>query len=407
DDCLVLNVWSAVGSADAPVLVWLHGYVATGSGSGWSEGEALARTCGVVVVTVNYRLSIFGHAADAEIPNVGLLDVVTALHWVSENIAAFGGDARNVTLGGVSAGAFRAACVATSNRSKGLVSRLVLHSPLAVRPLTKCEAEERSAALQQHLGRDPRRDVPAMDIARAAARAGPFLPVLDDDLVVDHPMEELADGTTSRLPVVVGITRDEGFAFVTRVLDGSPLTDADVNAQCEDALGPAGLEILQRYRALHPGSPPSEIASELIAGVLFRRAAFRFLERRLDAQASGAGVVHAYEFAAATNFVDRRPRTPHGFDVPFMFGNLAKVSIARGIPANRELSATMGKRWSAFMRGQGPVDRAGPEWPAYGPEREWLTLGPEPVPSIVSDPRLVERAMLIDGGDFNVASLVL
>jgi para-nitrobenzyl esterase len=149
EDCLYLNIWSpGLDDQKRPVMVWIHGGAFTmGSGSkAQYSGCTLAKRGGVVVVTLNYRLGVFGflnlnEITRGEIPstgNEGLLDMIAALEWIRENIAAFGGNPENVTLFGESAGAMSIACLMAMPKAKGLSTKPSLkavqptrHDPLA------------------------------------------------------------------------------------------------------------------------------------------------------------------------------------------------------------------------------------------------------------------------------------
>ncbi len=391
DDCLVLNLWVPDNISGAPVMVWLHGSVDMGSGGEpWCDGESFAREHGVVVVTINSRLSAFGHFGGAEHANNGLLDVIAALQWLVTNVSSFGGNPENITLGGVSAGAFRAACVAACPLASGLIKRLILHSLVAARPMTTDECDERTQRLVAGLegGRPEAEEVSGRTLARHVTAAGaPFLPVLDE-LLPSDPIDALATGHLSHIPTVVGTTRDEGFTFVP----GKQIDYDGVEDACRVKLGEGGAEFFKSFRETSPTLAPFELASELLGAVLFHRAFFRLAEGRRGAGAVGS--TYGYEFCAATNLVDGRPRTPHGFDVPFAFGNLDRVSIARGLRSNWAISKTMGRRWAAFTRGQAPDDEA-LNWPAYSDERSCMILGPTPTASVSRNYRAAVRDLVL------------
>ena len=142
EDCLTLNIWTpSLEGADRPVMVWIHGggYL-TGTGAAeWFDGTSFARNHGVVVVTINYRLNVFGYLHLADLApgeegsgNCGLLDQLAALQWVSDNISSFGGDRGNVTVFGESAGAMSVGVILGAPGSAGLVHRAILQSGAAV-----------------------------------------------------------------------------------------------------------------------------------------------------------------------------------------------------------------------------------------------------------------------------------
>ncbi|MDB5999355.1 MAG: para-nitrobenzyl esterase PnbA, partial [Rhizobacter sp.] len=185
EDCLYLNVWAPADAAcgSLPVMVWLHGgSFVGGSGSDpRSDGASLARE-GVVVVTLNYRVGLFGFLAHPALSaestrgvsgNYGLLDQLCALRWVREHIARFGGDASRITLFGNSAGASSIALLMASPLAVGLFQRAILQSPGAARPLASlAQAESAGQALGDDL--DALRAMASDELLALTAQAAPL-----------------------------------------------------------------------------------------------------------------------------------------------------------------------------------------------------------------------------------------
>src|SRR5579859_1123232 len=187
EDCLYLNVWTPKASAEAklPVMVWIYGggFQAGATSEPRQDGEALAHR-GVVIVSMNYRLGIFGFFSHPELTkesahhasgNYGLLDQVAALEWVRKNIAAFGGDPENVTIFGESAGSFSVSALMASPRSKGLIHRAIGESgaffgrTLMAKPLA--QSEQDAAKWAESNGADTLeklRAMPAQQLLEAA-----------------------------------------------------------------------------------------------------------------------------------------------------------------------------------------------------------------------------------------------
>ncbi|MER7450626.1 carboxylesterase family protein [Nocardia beijingensis] len=229
EDCLALNVWTP-GGAGLPVLVWLHGGgFSSGSGAeSWYDGSLLAERGRMVVVTVNYRLGALGYlylGPEFGPANVGLLDQIAALRWVRENIAAFGGDPRRVTLAGQSAGALSALALLRNPDGAGLFRQVILHStPTGVPPYAPAEAagigQQLLEALRLHPDKADR--LRTVSIGRLLAAQGelarrravpldvtpPFQLVAADGVSAD-PVAGLPDD----VPMLVGTTRDEARAF--------------------------------------------------------------------------------------------------------------------------------------------------------------------------------------------------
>ncbi len=229
EDCLTLNIWtpSRARHERLPVMVWIHGGAfVSGSGSvAIYDGEALARH-GVVVVTINYRLGPLGFAAFEELANegggganFGLQDMVAALRWVHENIHAFGGDAARVTMAGQSAGAMAVHQLLDSRQAKGLFSRAIAQSGIIDLPLpTRQEAWKRGQDLKRALHVTRLAQLRAMPAERILAAhlsdsksPGELYGPVVDGVIVSGSSASPGHGTArNRVPVLVGMTADEG-----------------------------------------------------------------------------------------------------------------------------------------------------------------------------------------------------
>jgi para-nitrobenzyl esterase len=234
EDCLFLNVWTpaeATAGEKLPVLVWIHGgaFLQGSGGQPRYDGTELARR-GVVVVTINYRLGplgLFAHpaltaAAKAEEPlaNYCLLDMLAALRWVRDNIAAFGGDSANVAISGSSAGGTSCLFLMGIPGTRGLFHKAVIHSSGGMRNiLSLAEAEAAGVRLADRLGiggnvtaadlRLPRGDDVAAGIGAVRQLGLPVKPVIDGRLVTAVPEETFAAGAQERIPVLIGAANGE------------------------------------------------------------------------------------------------------------------------------------------------------------------------------------------------------
>lgn len=397
EDCLTLNVWTAArrpGERRA-VLVWVHGgaYLQGAASQRPYDGAALAAR-GVVVVSLNYRLGVFGFFAHPALSresgrdasgNQGLRDIVAALQWVRRNAAAVGGDPQRVTVFGESSGAGAVNALLTSPLAAGLFHRAILQSGSVLGPVQHLRetwyllpsAESIGASVQGAL------DVPgaptaealaamrARDTAAVLAAATPqkpfglgghrYAPVVDGDVLPEEPAAAIDAGRMARVPIVAGANEDEGTVFLGLFGPTTPFSYAQL---ATFAYGSRAQEVLR----LFPASTNEEARLALARSLGI--AAFVAPARRLAAGVSRHGVP-AYLY----HFTRRRPGEAgtrlgafHGSEIPYAFGTL----IARDLPglghlgvdeADRRLSEAMMRYWIAFAEGGVPAAEGLPEWP--------------------------------------------
>ena len=233
EDCLYLNVYTPPksGSGRLPVMVWIHGggYTA-GSGSEPRYTNSGLPLRGVELVTINYRLGVFGFLASEDLAkesggsagNYGLMDVVAALRWVRANIAGFGGDPNNVTIFGESAGSFAVSSLMASTDARGLFQKAIgesgapFGSVLAAAPLAS--RAQRDQAWVESLGAKSLADLRAMPagaVIEAAQKKGVagFTPVIDGRLLTEAVPDTYAAGKQAHVPLLAGWNRDERAAL--------------------------------------------------------------------------------------------------------------------------------------------------------------------------------------------------
>jgi para-nitrobenzyl esterase len=368
EDCLTLNVWTpVVRSGKLPVMVWLHGGGnRSGSGSvSYYDGTSFAED-GIVLVTLNYRLGIFGFfahpaltaaAAGGEGVNFGLLDQIAALRWVRANIAAFGGDPHDVTLFGESAGGQDTVTLASSSvAGEGLFRRAIAESAgdLWGRWPTLAEADAQGTRVASALGLPGDATLAqlravAADALERAGDARRFGPIVDGRLIAAAPQTAFARG--SRVPIVIG----------TNGGDGSILGDVS------DA------------KAVFPTLPPDDFAfvtgayrqsgvtdDAEIARTLFRDGFFAAPARWFAARTVRAGVpAYLYRFDYIASILrTRRSAATHGSEVPFVFNTFPTLWFSA---ADRAVEASLHGCWVAFARTGTPVCPGLATWPPYDP----------------------------------------
>jgi para-nitrobenzyl esterase len=406
EDCLHLNIWtpSADVRARRPVLVYLHGgEYSSGSGSSpLTDGARLAAHGDVVVLTLNHRLNIFGHLALAEIAgsgNAGLADILAALRWVGANIAAFGGDAGNVTLFGQSGGGAKIACLMAMPQARGLFHHVMTMSGQQITAQGPRAAAARTRTVFAALGLQEGdvaglRALPTERLVEATRTADPsiggsslyFGPVLDGGLLPRHPFYPDAPPLSADIPMIIGNTLDE-----TRGILRDPallaLTWDTLPARLQPALyvDISVEDVIARYRALYPAITPTDLFfAATTAGRSWRAA---LIEAELRA-AQGSPVC-MYQLNWRSPVEGGRWGAPHTLDIPLIFGTTHvadRANYAGDSAAARAVSLQMQDMLIAFARGQAPL------WRPYTlPERATMMVDLES--RIENDPRGEERRL--------------
>jgi len=386
EDCLYLNVWSAARHTGEkrPVFVWVHGGgFQFGSGSGPTiDGSRLAAK-GVVVVTFNYRLGVFGFLAhpalDAEgaSGNYGLQDQLAALRWVKANIERFGGDPDSVTLAGESAGAHAIGILMTSPLASGLFHKAIGESGAfwdgKNGPMEGFEeSRARGTAFMKKLGVDSiaaLRDMPADELNAAAPwdftmnpMVTVFSPSVDRHVVPDFPTVRYARGDYMRIPLLAGWNDAEDFPF-----RAFSLPHADARQFRDAAQRMFGADRIDEFLSLYPAGTDQEAAESahaLTGDITISEQTWKWLEFQA---AGGRLPVYGYRFSYTSPYV---AIASHITEVPFVFGTLTPQFVIRSMappgPADRALSQAMMGYWVNFAAHSDPNGPGLPIWPAYG-----------------------------------------
>ncbi len=388
EDCLYLNIYTPnPPGAGLPVMVWIHGGTfLVGSGSSY-DGSKLAERGKLVFVAINYRLGPFGFLASPALDsgdakhtfgNYGLLDQQAALQWVKENIAAFGGNPKNVTVAGESAGAISAGLHLVSPASAGLFERAILESGPFLHIRTATDAQQRASELESALGcagvgqaakclraistEEILRAIPASPIGQPV-----WWPIVDGRLIPSQPADALAAGRFNRVAVINGSNRDEGSLFLAF---GHQQSAAEFETRAKARFGANAARVLAAYPETGYVSPT-------------QAAAAGFGDQYFSCQILRAGdllaakvPVYQYEFndPHAPNHFIRNPPFPmrafHSSEIQYVFG--AAADNAGLTDAQRKLSEAMMAYWVGFITSGDPG--GAPAWTKLTPSDPKILL---------------------------------
>jgi len=410
EDCLFLNVYTpAADGARRPVMVWIHGGgFVIGSGSQpVYDGAPLARRGEVVVVTINYRLGPLGFLylkdlcpdLEGAAGNLGIRDQLTALTWVRDNIAAFGGDPKNVTIFGESAGGMSVGTLLGMPSARGLFARAIAQSGAAHNVNDREDATRVAAHFLEELGLSPAeapaklREVPPdklldsqqQTVLKLGTTLGllPFQPLVDDESLLEPPLETIRAGCAADVALLTGTTRDEWKLFGMFDRGIRKLDEARLAKRLAKQLPGADIEsLVETYRNARAGRAPAAAADLFFAietDRIFRIPAIRLA----DAHAAHDSGTFFYQFTWESPSLGGALGACHALDLPFVFGVLDKQGaglFAGGGPEAQRLSERMMDAWIGFARSGDPSHAGlpGGRWDPYDSERRaTMILGPE------------------------------
>jgi para-nitrobenzyl esterase len=396
EDCLSVNVWTRnIGGTSAPVMVWIHGGSNIGGTGAYPPFGPSLSAKGVVVVSFNYRLGALGFMAHpgltSESPhrssgNYGILDQIAALQWVQRNIAKFGGDPRNVTVFGESAGGVMACYLMASPLARGLFHRAILQSctcrdylsPELRRPVHsfagKGTAEESGLQLAAKMGirtLEDFRSRPAAEIVRASEDDPSILAYLyaggtvDGWVLPEQPATIFSAGRQAKVPVLLGSNADEGTVTLGSFGEATvPHYRAWLKTQFDDYAD----EVFRSYPAA--GNTAVRAAYLALTADYQRAQTVRSLAIDMVRAGQRAYLYHL-NYPSKGDYAREGLGTFHGMDLSFMGGGFFRKS-RWGVPDvdDWKLAAIMTGFWTAFAATGNPNKLPSPNWESYDPKAD-------------------------------------
>lgn len=382
ENCLYLNVWTPdrQSGKKLPVLVYFYGggFMAGDGSEPRYDGASLAQK-GIVTVTVNYRLGVFGFLAlpalASESPhhatgNYGLLDQAAALRWVHRNIAAFGGNPEEITIGGESAGSMSVSALLASPLSRGLVQRAIGESGAMLGNLTPpslAKAEKVGQAFEKHVGAHSLAELRAMPASKLLAATGdkgvgPFEPTIDGYFLPRTPAAIYKAGDQAHVPLLVGSNSQEG--HYPMLFHGKPPTPADYRAVVKKMFGKHADKVLKLY----PGHTEAQVKASgtALAGDEFiALATWRWMHLQ---RTTGHAPVYYYYFTKprpAKRDGSAGPGTGavHSGEIEYALSNLYSNHVYAWTPTDYKVSRIMEGYFANFIKTGNPNGKGLPYWP--------------------------------------------
>ncbi len=406
EDCLYLNVWAPAAPAKGklPVLVYFYGggFIAGDGSEARYDGEAMAQK-GIVVLTVNYRLGVFGFLAHPELSkesphhssgNYGLMDQHAALRWVKENIAAFGGDPKRVTIAGESAGSISVSAQMVSPISKALFAGAIGESGAMIKPtlapLSLAENEKNGVAFAEKAksaSLEALRAIPAAALLDIAAQPGAFSTgaTVDGYFLPKLPQEIFAAGEQAKVPLLAGWNSAEVPYQVVMGKDAP--TPENYVSKVKQLYGDRAEEVLKLY----PGTTDAEVlqsATDLSSDRFIVYSTWKWIDLHsktggkpvygyifgktkpeMTEEMKGAvpGLAGGFTKSAAAQPVQKAPAqvgAPHAFEIEYAMGNLATNKVYAWKEDDFKVSALMLQYFANFIKNGNPNAAGMPVWDA-------------------------------------------
>jgi para-nitrobenzyl esterase len=408
EDCLHLNIWTpGTGRTDKrPVIVSIHGggFAICSGNHPMYDGAKLAQRGDVVVVTVTHRLSSFGcidlasfdHSGRwADAGAAGMLDLVSALEWVRDNIDAFGGDPNCVTLIGQSGGGWKVSTLLGMPATRGLFHRAVVQSGSWVMHAPAATTAAVAQAYLKQLGLTPttlerieHMSWAQLLAAQTAIGAHAFAPVLDDKHIPAHPSDPKVATYADRVPLMISTTLDDAGLFFDRFA----MTEQELTDTLSAAFGDKATTLQRTYREHFPTKSPYLLYSQLMTDVGFRRFAHAQAENRLARQTAPL-YIYLWEWTCPA--FDGQFGALHAMDVSASMYNERDGILGSGSSDAKLMCDTLSSSLLAFAKSGDPNNSHIPHWPHFDlPQRATLVFDRQT--RVESDPHGALRKLWSD-----------
>jgi para-nitrobenzyl esterase len=391
EDCLYLNLWMPEAAYDGrepeqiklPVMVWIYGggFQAGSTSEPRQDAGVLSRR-GVMIVSFNYRLGVFGYFSHPELAresghnasgNYGLLDQMAALEWIHDNIAGFGGDPNNVTIFGESAGSLSVSALMASPLARGLFQRAIGESgaffggTLPLKPHAETEQTDAkwAEAAFGAASLDKLRALPADQLLQAALKAGQirFAPNIDGYYLPESVAAIFAAGKQAQVPLMAGWNLDEG--SYRQFFGGQAVTAENYAARVRAQFGDKADAFLKFYAA-GTDAGAKRAAADFAGDQFIAYATWKWLDTHAK---TGHAPVYRYKFEQTLPLAAGSPEgaeatAPHASEIEFVF-NVLNSRRLPWRPEDRQVSDRMATYWTNFAKTGSPNATDLPRWPVY------------------------------------------